>query len=281
MSSIQQPGPVKVALFQMTSGIDPLANAAAIAAAAHEAVESGAGMIFTPEMCGLLDRDRARASRHIVAEADNPVLARARQSARDLKIWIDLGSLAILRDDGKWANRGFVIDSDGEIAARYDKVHMFDVDLATGETWRESAAYTPGDRVVAVDTPIGLLGMAICYDVRFPALFEELGRLRCDAIRIPAAFTVPTGKAHWHLLQRARAIEASAWVISAAQGGSHDDGRETYGHSLVVDPWGDIVLDGGEGASLGFATIDPVRTFHVRGQLPSLANKREIPRSGA
>ena len=276
MSSIQQPGPVKVALFQMTSGIDPLANAAAIAAAAHEAVESGAGMIFTPEMCGLLDRDRARASRHIVAEADNPVLARARQSARDLKIWIDLGSLAILRDDGKWANRGFVIDSDGEIAARYDKVHMFDVDLATGETWRESAAYTPGDRVVAVDTPIGLLGMAICYDVRFPALFEELGRLRCDAIRIPAAFTVPTGKAHWHLLQRARAIEASAWVISAAQGGSHDDGRQTYGHSLIVTPWGEILAEAGDAPGVITATLDLNRITQARTMVPALTHDRHF-----
>lgn len=273
--------PVKIALFQMTSGIDPLANADAIAGAARKAADEGAAMVFTPEMCGLLDRDRSRATRHIVPEADNPVLAAARSAARDLGLWIDLGSLAVLRDDGKWANRAFIIDSDGEISARYDKIHMFDVDLATGETWRESAAYTPGDAVVTVETPLGRLGLAICYDIRFPALFEELGRRRCDAIRIPAAFTVPTGKAHWHLLQRARAVEASAWVISAAQGGEHQDGRETFGHSLVVDPWGEVVYDGGEGSSLGFAMIDPARTGEVRAQLPSLANKREIPRSAA
>jgi predicted amidohydrolase len=273
--------PVKVALFQMTSGIDPLANAEAIVGAARKAADAGAAMLLTPEMCGLLDRDRARATPNIVAECDNPVLAAARNAARDLGLWIDLGSLAVLRDDGKWANRGFVIDADGEIAARYDKIHMFDVDLATGETWRESAAYTPGEQVVTVDCPVGRLGMAICYDVRFPALFEELGRQRCDAIRIPAAFTVPTGKAHWHLMQRARAVEASAWVISAAQGGSHADGRETYGHSLVIDPWGDVIYDGGEGTSLGFALIDPARTAEVRAQLPSLANKREILRSAA
>lgn len=273
--------PAKVALFQMTSGIDPLANADAIVGAARKAADEGAAMLFTPEMCGLLDRDRARATRHIVIEAGNPVLAAARSAARDLGLWIDLGSLAVLRDDGKWANRGFIIDADGEIAARYDKIHMFDVDLATGETWRESAAYTPGDAVVTVETPLGRLGMAICYDIRFPALFEELGRRRCDAIRIPAAFTVPTGKAHWHLMQRARAVEASAWVISAAQGGAHEDGRETFGHSLVVDPWGEVVYDGGEGSSLGFAVIDPARTGEVRAQLPSLANKREIPRSAA
>ena len=273
--------PVKIALFQMTSGIDPLANADAIAGAARKAADEGAAMVFTPEMCGLLDRDRSRATRRIVPEADNPVLAAARSAARDLGLWIDLGSLAVLRDDGKWANRAFIIDSDGEISARYDKIHMFDVDLATGETWRESAAYTPGDAVVTVETPLGRLGLAICYDIRFPALFEELGRRRCDAIRIPAAFTVPTGKAHWHLLQRARAVEASAWVISAAQGGEHQDGRETFGHSLVVDPWGEVVYDGGEGSSLGFAMIDPARTGEVRAQLPSLANKREIPRSAA
>jgi len=272
-------GPVKVALFQMTSGIDPQANAAAIVNAARNAADAGAAMLFTPEMCGLLDRNRARATPNIVPERDSPVLAAACDVARELGLWIDLGSLAVLRDDGKWANRGFVIDANGQIAARYDKIHMFDVDLATGETWRESAAYTPGEQVVTVDTPVGKLGLAICYDVRFPALFEELGQQRCDVIRIPAAFTVPTGKAHWHLMQRARAVEASAWVISAAQGGLHEDGRETYGHSLVVDPWGEVLYDGGEGTSLGFATIDPARTGEVRAQLPSLANKREIPRS--
>ncbi|MBA4354820.1 MAG: nitrilase [Novosphingobium sp.] len=274
-------GPVKVALFQMTSGIDPQANAAAIVEAAGKAAREGAAMLFTPEMCGLLDRNRARATPNIVAEADNPVLAAARGAAREHGIWIDLGSLAVLREDGKWANRGFVIDADGEIAARYDKIHMFDVDLATGETWRESAAYTPGEQVVTVDTPLGRLGLAICYDVRFPALFEELGQRRCDAVRIPAAFTVPTGKAHWHLMQRARAVEASAWVIATAQAGHHDDGRETYGHSLVIDPWGDVTLDMGDMPGLGFAVVDPARTAEVRGQLPSLANKREIPRSYA
>ncbi len=272
---------VRIALFQMTSGIDPRANAAAIAQAAQQAAGEGATMLFTPEMCGLLDRNRKRATPYIVAEADNPVLAAAREAARVHNIWIDLGSLAVLRDDGKWANRGFVIDATGAIAARYDKFHMFDVDLATGETWRESAAYTPGEQVVSVETPLGRLGLAICYDVRFPALFEALGRLRCDAIRIPAAFTVPTGKAHWHLLQRARAVEASAWVIATAQTGHHADGRETYGHSLVIDPWGDVVLDMGDAAGLGFAMVDPARTDAVRAQLPSLANKRIIPKSDA
>jgi predicted amidohydrolase len=154
---------------------------------------------------------------------------------------------------------------------------MFDVDLATGESWRESAAYVPGDQVVTVDAPVGRLGLSICYDLRFPALFEALGRARCDCLAIPAAFTAPTGAAHWHVLQRARAIEASAYVIAAAQVGRHEDGRETYGHSLVVDPWGEVLLDmGGAGPGLGFAEIDPSRIVEVRAQLPSLANRRPI-----
>ena len=175
-----------------------------------------------------------------------------------------------------------VIGSDGSIMATYDKIHMFDVTLESGESWRESAAYVPGEEVVAVDIPeLGRLGLAVCYDIRFPALFEELGRRSCDVIAIPAAFTKPTGAAHWHLLQRARAIEASAYVVSAAQVGLHADGRETYGHSIVIDPWGEVVLDmGGEQAGLGFAEIDHARIAAVRRQLPSLANRREIPRSG-
>jgi predicted amidohydrolase len=157
---------------------------------------------------------------------------------------------------------------------------MFDVELGSGETWRESAAYAAGDSVVVAQTPIGRIGLAVCYDVRFPALFEELGRQSCDVIAIPAAFTVPTGRAHWHLLQRARAVEASAYVVAAAQVGSHTDGRTTYGHSLVVDPWGEIVLDmGGDQPGLGFAEIDSMRIAEIRRQLPSLANRRPIPKS--
>lgn len=268
----------RIAVFQMTSGTDPGANAEAIADAIRQAGEGGAAMLFTPEMCGLLDRDRARAAPHIVSEADNPVLARARQAARDAGITVALGSLAIARPDGRWANRSIVIGADGEILARYDKIHMFDVELASGETWRESSAYAAGDEVVTLDqTPLGRLGLTICYDIRFPALFEQLGRRSCDAIAIPAAFTVPTGRDHWHVLQRARAIEASAFVIAAAQVGQHEDGRATYGHSLVIDPWGEVLLDlGGDAPGLGFAEIDLSRIGEVRRQLPSLANRRAI-----
>lgn len=270
----------RIALFQMTSGIDPQANAAAIVRRVREAAQGGAEMLFTPEMCGLLDRNRARSAEHIVPEAENPVLAAAREAAHEHNIWVSLGSLAIAGEgeEDRFVNRAFVIDPAGRIVARYDKMHMFDVDLATGESWRESNAYRPGDEVVAVDSAVGRLGLTICYDIRFPALFQALGRQNCDAIAIPAAFTVPTGKAHWHILQRARAIEASAFVISAAQVGEHEDGRKTFGHSLVIDPWGEILLDmGGDEAGLGFAEFDPERIAKVRSELPSLANRREIP----
>ena len=272
-------------MLQMTAGIDPAQNTAIIVSAAERAAGEGADMLFTPEMSGLLDRNRKRAAPHIVAESANPVLAATREAAARHGLWIALGSLAVSREandfGGKSANRSLLIAPDGTIAARYDKIHMFDVDLASGESWRESNAYAPGEEVVTAATPLGTLGLTVCYDIRFPALFEELGRRRCDAIAIPAAFTVPTGKAHWHLLQRARAVEASAWVIAAAQTGHHADGRETYGHSLVVDPSGEVVFDMGVEPGLGFATIDPARTAQVRAQLPSLANKREIPRSDA
>lgn len=272
----------RLAVFQMTSGIDPAANADALTAAIGAATMGGAAMLFTPEMSGLLDRDRTRAAPHVVAEADNPVLAAVREAAAGAGIWVALGSLAVRREDGRWANRSLVIDGSGAVVARYDKIHMFDVDLATGESWRESSAYAPGEDVAVVETPLGRLGLAVCYDLRFPALFEALGRARCDLISIPAAFTVPTGQAHWHVLQRARAIEASAYVIAAAQAGRHADGRDTYGHSLVVDPWGDIVLElDGITSGLGFADIDPARIAEVRAQIPSLSNKRPIPAGGA
>jgi deaminated glutathione amidase len=270
----------KVAVLQMTSGIDPDANAATIADAASRAAGEGAEMLFTPEMAALLDRDRKRAEKKILRESESPVVDRVARAAGEAAIWISLG-LPVLREDGRWANRTLVFNSQGEIAARYDKIHMFDVTLDTGESWRESAAYAPGDQVVTVEnTPVGRLGLTICYDIRFPALFEELGRRACDIIAIPAAFTVPTGKAHWHLLQRTRAVEASAFVISAAQVGKHDDGRETYGHSLIAGPWGDVLLDmGGDQAGMRVCDLDLSRIADVRKQLPSLANKRDIPKS--
>lgn len=268
----------RIALLQMQSGIDPARNAATIDEAAERAGGEGAAMLFTPEMSGLLDCDRVRAAQNVAREADDRVLGAVREAAAREALWIALGSLAIDLGEGKWANRSYLIDAGGDIAVRYDKMHMFDVDLASGESWRESNAYRPGEEVVTAATPLGRLGLSICYDLRFPALFEALGNRRCDAIAIPAAFTVPTGEAHWHVLQRARAIEASAYVIAAAQVGTHEDGRRTYGHSLVVDPWGEVLLDmGGEAPGLGFAEIDAARIAEVRGQVPSLANRRKMP----
>jgi predicted amidohydrolase len=269
----------RIAILQMTTGIDPAENASSIIAAAAAAKAGGAQMLFTPEMSGLLDRDRKRAALHVVPEAENPVLTAVCDAARVHGIWVALGSLAVAGQGDGWANRSLVIDDRGAVVARYDKMHMFDVDLASGESWRESNAYKAGNEVVTAETPLGRLGLTICYDIRFPALFEALGRAGCDVIAIPAAFTVPTGRAHWHVLQRARAIEANAFVVAAAQTGQHADGRATYGHSLVIDPWGEVLLDMGEEAGLGFADIDMGRIADVRRQLPSLANRRDIPKS--
>ena len=267
----------RLAVLQMTSGIDPATNAEVMVQAIGGAAMAGATMLFTPEMSAMVDRDRTRAAPQVVAEEDSPLLTVLRDAAARDGIWVALGSMAVLREDGLWANRSLVIDGSGAIAARYDKIHMFDVDLASGERWRESNAYAPGEEVVTVQTPLGKLGLTVCYDLRFPALFEALGRAQCDLIAIPAAFTVPTGAAHWHVLQRARAIEATAFVVCAAQVGRHEDGRDTYGHSLVIDPWGDVLLDmGGTAAGLAFAEIDPARIGAVRAQVPCLANKRVI-----
>lgn len=274
----------KIALFQMTSGIDPEANLFAIEEAAQEAAAAGAEVLFTPEMSVLLDRNRARARDWIESGGPGEVTERLFNYAGDFGIDIALGSQAVAGEGGKWANRSMYFSRHGEGAVdpvTYDKIHMFDVDLASGETWRESNAYEAGRAVVTVDsTPLGRLGLTICYDLRFPALFGALGDRACDAIAVPAAFTRPTGAAHWHVMLRARAIEAQAFVIAAAQVGTHEDGRETYGHSLVVDPWGEVLLDmGGEAAGLGFCDIDLARIAEVRAQVPALANRRKITNS--
>jgi predicted amidohydrolase len=268
----------RIALFQSNTGIDPEANAEALVGAVEEAARGGAAMLFTPEMSGLLDRDSERASRNLRAEDDDPVLATVREAAREHGLWVHLGSLAVLADNDKVANRGFVIDRNGNIRARYDKIHLFDVDLPTGESWRESATYQPGHGAVLVNgTPVGKLGLTICYDLRFPALFARIAEADADVIAVPAAFTVPTGKAHWHILLRARAIEAGLFVIAAAQVGRHEDGRQTFGHSLVIDPWGEILLDMGEEKGVGFADIDLSRIPEVRSRIPALNHRRPIP----
>jgi predicted amidohydrolase len=267
----------RIALYQARTGIDPEANKGALVGAVQEAARAGAAMLFTPEMSGLLDRDRKRGAAYLRPEADDPVLAAVRDAAARAGIWVHLGSLALKREDGRLANRGFVIDSTGAVRAAYDTIHLFDVDLPTGESWRESASYAPGERAVVVETPVGPLGLSICYDLRFPDLFRALTDAGAKAISIPAAFTVPTGAAHWHVLMRARAIEAGVFVIAAAQGGRHEDGRETYGHSLVVGPWGEILLDMGDDKGVATADIDLTQVDEVRGRLPAIHHRRAIP----
>ena len=267
----------RIALFQARTGIDPEANGLALAAAIEQAAAGGAELLFTPEMSGLLDRDRSRAAAKLCSEADDPVLAAVRAAAARAGIWVQLGSLALKRPDGRLNNRGFVIDGCGQVRASYDKLHLFDVDLATGESWRESASYAPGERAAVVATPAGTLGLAICYDLRFAELFRALTDAGAEILSIPAAFTVPTGAAHWHVLMRARAIEAGVFVVAAAQAGTHEDGRETYGHSLVVDPWGEVLLDMDEQEGVGFAEIDLARIAEIRGRLPAIRHRRPIP----
>ncbi|HVU29492.1 MAG TPA: carbon-nitrogen hydrolase family protein [Sphingomicrobium sp.] len=268
----------RIALFQSTTGIHPDANRLALEEAIAEAAGGGAEILFTPEMSGLLDRDSARAAKNLRKEGDDEVLGACRQAARRHRIWLHIGSLAVLAENGKVANRGFIIDREGEIRARYDKLHLFDVDLPTGESWRESNVYSAGSGVVLVNgTPVGKLGLTICYDLRFPGLFARLAEANADIIAVPAAFTVPTGKAHWHILLRARAIEAGLFVVAAAQVGNHEDGRNTFGHSLVVDPWGEVLLDMGETKGVGFADIDLKRISDVRARIPALSHRRPIP----
>ena len=268
----------RIALFQSNAGIDPKANARALVEAIEKAAAGGAEILFTPEMSGLLDRDVQRARKNLRPEAEDLVLASVTEAAGKYRIWLHLGSLAVLAENDKVANRGFVIDREGQVRARYDKIHLFDVDLPTGESWRESNTYSPGEGVVLVNgTPVGKLGLTICYDLRFPGLFARLAEADADLISVPAAFTVPTGKAHWHVLLRARAIEAGLFVVAAAQVGRHEDGRQTYGHSLVIDPWGDVLLDMGEEQGVGFADVDLARISDVRSRIPALSHRRPIP----
>ena len=269
---------MRIALHQMTSNIDPMHNASDMADAIASAAENEAVMYFAPEMSLLVDRDRARARKHMADESHNMALQSLIAAAARHRIWVHIGSMPILDENAeKLANRSIIISPDGVIAARYDKMHLFDVDLASGETWRESSAYVGGQQPVVVQTPLGLMGLAICYDMRFPDLFSAYAKSGVDIITLPSAFTVPTGEAHWHVLLRARAIESAAFVIAAAQYGVHEDGRQTYGHSLVVDPWGTILLDMGSAPGLAYVDLDLEALNRVRRQIPVHANRRNIP----
>src|SRR5215207_4077886 len=257
----------------MRSGRDPLKNCDDAVALVREAAVQGAHFVQTPEMTSLVERSRAALFDKVGPEERDPTLAALREAARETGVVVHIGSLAV-RAGEKVANRAYLIDAEGEIAASYDKIHLFDVDLPNGESWRESATYTGGDRAVLAETPWGLLGLTICYDVRFPALYRSLAEAGASFLSAPACFTRQTGEAHWHVLHRARAIETGSFMISGAQAGLHEDGRETYGHSLIVDPWGRVLADGGTEPGVFLAEIDTALVAEVRGRIPTLKNAR-------
>ena len=271
-------GPLTIGLLQMTAGLEPADNAASVEAAVGEAAQRGASVLFTPEMTNLIDRDRQRAATSITAFEDDVVLKATRRAARRHGIAVALGSLAVRRPDGRLANRSVFVDAAGEVLATYDKIHLFDAALGGADDWRESAAYVPGERPVVLDWRGLRLGLSICYDLRFPALYQALSGAGATLLTVPAAFTVPTGAAHWRTLLTARAIENAAFMVAAAQVGRHDDGRQTWGHSTVVDPWGQVLLEMGVGPGVGVVTIDPDRALAVRQRIDVIAHRRAIAR---
>ena len=261
----------RVGLVQMCSGRSPQANLDAAAKLIGEAKDGGADYVLTPEMTNVMEAGRQKLLAAIVAEEQDASLAMFRELARRLALYLHIGSLAIKVTPDKAVNRSFLIDPSGEIAARYDKIHMFDVDLANGESYRESNNFRPGELAVLHDLPWGRLGLTVCYDLRFPALYRALAEAGASFLAIPSAFTRQTGQAHWHVLNRARAIENGSFVFSAAQGGKHENGRETYGHSLVVDPWGRIVAEGGTEPGVVMAEVAAARA-----RIPSLQHGRRF-----
>ena len=275
-------GAFTVSCIQFTSARDYEPNIRVVADLVRRARDGGADFVMTPgntgltEPVGKLRREKAR------DEANHPVLAALREVAQEIGVWLLIGSLAVdlSREPGmaegehRLANRSYLVDPGGAIVARYDKIHMFDVDLAGGESYRESNAFRPGSRAVLAETPWGVLGMTVCYDLRFPHLYRALAQAGADFLAIPSAFTVPTGKAHWHVLLRARAIENGCFVFAPAQWGEHAEGRRTYGHSLIVDPWGEVLADAGEGVGIVTARIDLPAIAKARRMVPSLQHDR-------
>ncbi|HUD89279.1 MAG TPA: carbon-nitrogen hydrolase family protein [Xanthobacteraceae bacterium] len=271
-----QPSTFKVGLIQMRSGLDPQANLTAALRAIDEAKRAGADYVQTPEMTNILALKRDDLFAKIVGEEHDLTLTTLREVARKLSIYIHIGSLAIKASPEKAVNRSFLIDRKGDVAARYDKIHMFDVDLVGGESYRESNNYRAGELAVVADLPWGRLGLTVCYDLRFPALYRALAEAGASFLAIPSAFTKQTGEAHWHVLQRARAIENGCFVLAAAQGGRHENGRDTYGHSVIVDPWGKIIAEGGIEPAVIMAEIDPAQVAAARARIPSLLHGRRF-----
>jgi predicted amidohydrolase len=266
----------KAACLQLNSARDPAPNIESLRALARRARDGGAELIMSPEVSDMIEPDRAERFRKARTEAEHPMLAAGRDLARELGVHLLLGSIVTKIDDTTLANRSILIRPDGEIAARYDKIHMFDVDLANGERHRESAVFRPGDRAVTAPLPWGVLGMTVCYDLRFAYLYRALAHAGADFLTIPAAFTVPTGRAHWHVLMRARAIETGCFVFAPAQWGEHATGRRTYGHSLIVAPWGEVLAEAEDGVGLIMAEIDPAKVLEARRQVPALSHDRSF-----
>ena len=268
---------ITVAAVQMRSTMDPARNLRDFEALVREAAGKGARYIQSPEMTGALVRDRKLLMQLIKPAESDPLVARAAALAAELGIHLHIGSTAIARPDGKVANRAFVFGPDGGLIATYDKIHMFDVDLDNGESWRESATYEPGREAVVANLPFSRMGLAVCYDLRFPQLFREEALAGAEMLTVPAAFTRQTGEAHWHVLLRARAIENGAFVVASAQGGKHEDGRETYGHSLIADPWGAVVAEADhDEPGVVVAEIDLAASAAARGKVPNLRNARDF-----
>ncbi|HRO12663.1 carbon-nitrogen hydrolase family protein [Amaricoccus sp.] len=272
---------MRAALVQLCSGDDPAANLAATEGLVREAAAGGAGLVLTPECTNIVSLDRERQRAVLREEAEDGTLARLREVARELSLWLVVGSLCLRAGggDGRFVNRSFLIGPGGEVRARYDKIHMFDVALKGGEAYRESAAYRPGTQAVLAEAAGLRLGMTVCYDLRFPRLYRDLARAGAEVLSVPSAFTVPTGEAHWHVLLRARAIETGAYVLAPAQWGTHPaaggKARRTYGHSLAVAPWGEVVADAGEGVGVVFAEVDPGEVARARAMVPSLGHDRD------
>lgn len=265
------------AAIQMCSGVDPERNAASMARLVRAAAGQGASYVQTPEMTGMLQRNRAAAKEVLRDESNDIIVKTGSALAAELGIYMHVGSTAIALDDGKMANRGFLFGPDGKILNRYDKIHMFDVDLDNGESWRESAAYRPGSEARVVSLPFAEMGFTICYDVRFPQLFRAQAVAGAEVMTVPAAFTKQTGEAHWEILLRARAIENGVFVIAAAQAGLHEDGRETFGHSMIIDPWGKVLAAAGPtGEAVILAEIDPAAVKVAHDKIPNLKNGREF-----
>lgn len=264
------------ACVQMRSGVSPAKNTDDAVAMIRDAATRGAHFVQTPEMSNAVNRDRETLMASLSPQEKDPMLAAFRALAREKKIFIHAGSLAIMRPDGKVANRAFVIDPQGDILASYDKIHLFDVDLPNGESWRESRTYTGGCEGVIVDLPWIKLGLSICYDVRFPYLYRALADAGAGMLSAPACFTKQTGEAHWVVLQRARAIETGSFMISSAQAGTHEDGRETFGHSIIVDPWGRVLAEADDKPGVIMAEIDTALVADARGRIPTLQHTRDF-----